>query len=137
MVTFTPSQAQLTVSVIELVFTTTLTINTSADPVAQKTPFTIFGRLTFREGGTDRGMTGRVITLKSNGFPIGSAVTDGNGDYVISVQIDEAGSFTMLAEFAGEVGLSASNAFLPIGVDGQTLGLILGLGLLAAVVFSK
>jgi len=73
-------------------------------------PFTVSGRLTFREGGVDYPLQGRTINLSYNGVSLGSTTTGADGTYSITVSIPQPGTYTLKAVYAGESGISSAQA---------------------------
>jgi len=134
MVTYLPSTAQTTITVAELEYPTSLTIS-APETVAKDTPFTVSGKLTFREGGVDYPLQGRTIALSYNGVSLGTVTTGTDGTYSKSVMIPEVGTFTIKAEYAGESGLSPSRAMKTLSVTispmvSNLIPLALGVGLI-------
>ena len=126
---YNPSSATRQITIAEIEYSTYLNIN-AAGLVDQGSPFPISGRLTFMEGGVEYGLGGRSIALSYNGTSLGSATTDGSGNYSKSVTINSSGSFTLRAAFAGGSGLAASSASMgiQIGVTSPVTLLLLALG---------
>ena len=126
---YNPSSATRQITIAEIEYSTFLNIN-AAGLVDQGAPFPISGRLTFMEGGVEYGLGGRSIALSYNGTSLGSATTDGSGNYSKSVTINSSGSFTLKAAFAGGSGLAASSASMgiQIGVTSPVTLLLLALG---------
>jgi len=88
---------------------TTLTIKAPLN-VGVEIPFNVSGRLTFREGGVDYPLQGRTIRLSYNGVSLGSTTTGADGTYNITVSIPKPGTYTLKAVYAGESGLSPTQA---------------------------
>jgi len=88
---------------------TNLTIKAPSN-VAVGTPFTVTGKLTFREGGVDYPLQGRTISLSYNGVSLGKTTTGADGTYNVTVSIPEPGTYTLEASYAGEAGLSPTQA---------------------------
>ena len=112
---YNPSSATRQITIAEIEYSTFLNIN-AAGLVDQGAPFPISGRLTFMEGGVEYGLGGRSIALSYNGTSLGSATTDGSGNYSKSVTINTSGSYTLKASFAGASGLAASSAVLGVRI---------------------
>ena len=114
-----PSTAQRPIEVLELEYPTSLTIE-AAPTVPKGTSFPISGKLTFREGGVDYGLPGKIIPLSYNTESLGTVTTGTGGTYSKFVIIDEVGIFTLTAKFAGETGFSASEAKRGLSVSVPT-----------------
>lgn len=147
MVNYLPSQATTTITVTTLDVVTALTIIAPAS-IVQGQPFIIEGVL--RRTDTNAPLEGENISLSYNGVNLGTTLTrsiEGSIKYQAQVQIDEVGSFTLTASFAGSTrpGLvllpAIAKALTRIpGIDGITpyMGPILvGAAILAASVLSK
>ena len=115
MTIYNPSSATRQITIQELVYSTFMSISAPSS-VAQGTPFPISGRLTFMEGGVEYGLGGRSIALTYNGTSLGSATTDGSGNYSKSVTINTSGSYTLKASFAGASGLAESSAAMGVRI---------------------
>ena len=115
MAIYNPSSATRQITIADIVYSTFLSIN-APGLVDQGAPFPISGRLTFMEGGIEYGLGGRTIALTYNGTSLGSATTDGSGNYSKSVTINSSGSFTLKASFAGGSGLAASSASMGVQI---------------------
>ena len=112
---YNPSSATRQITIAEIEYSTFMSIN-APGLVDQGAPFPISGRLTFMEGGVEYGIGGRSIALSYNGTSLGSATTDGSGNYSKSVTIGSSGSFTLKAAFAGGSGLAASSASMGVRI---------------------
>ena len=130
MTIYSPSSATRQITIEETVRSTFLSIN-APSAVEQGVPFGITGKLTFMEGGVEYGLGGRSISLSYNGTSLGSATTDGSGNYSKSVTIGSSGSFTLRAEFAGGSGLAASSASMGVRI-GVTSPVILVIAAITA-----
>ena len=130
MTIYNPSSATSPITITEIEYSTFTSISAPTE-AAQGAPFPISGRLTFREGGITYGLGGRTISLTYNGTSLGSATTDGDGNYSKSVFIVSSGSFTLKASFAGESGLAASSASMGVQI-GETSPVALVIIALAA-----
>lgn len=115
MTIYNPSSATRQITIQELVYSTFMSIS-APGLVDQGTPFPISGRLTFMEGGVEYGLGGRTIPLSRNGTSLGSATTDGSGNFSKSVTINTSGTFTLKAAFAGASGLAASSASMGVQI---------------------
>jgi len=112
---YNPSSATSPITITEIEYSTFTSISAPTE-AAQGAPFPISGRLTFREGGITYGLGGRSIALTYNGTSLGSATTDGSGNYSKSVTINTSGSYTLKASFAGASGLAASSAAMGVRI---------------------
>lgn len=93
-----PSSASRGITVEAADVGTTLTISAPAS-VQIGQSFAITGILTRNDTGGP--VQGASIALKYNGTGLGSASTGVDGDYLRSVSLPAAGSYTLRAEFAG------------------------------------
>ena len=115
---------------------TTLTLSAPSSVVVG-VPFTISGRLTFREGGVDYPLQGRTIELSYNGVSLGTATTGSDGTYSKSVTIPDVGTYTLMANYAGESGLTSAQISMrlsaaPLTPISALLPLAIGAGLIIA-----
>jgi len=113
---------------------TSLTISAPSN-VAVGTPFTVTGKLTFREGGVDYPLQDRTISLSYNGVSLGSTTTGIDGTYNITVSIPEPGIYTLKASYAGESGFYPTKATSTLQIISPKLmpaliPLIIGTGLI-------
>lgn len=133
MVQYLSSYATRPITVTTAEVGTTLTITAPAS-VLQGQPFLIEGVL--KRVDTNAPLAGENIVLSYNGIPLGTTLTrslEGSIKYMATVQIDDVGSYTLRAEFAG-----ATRAGLTLGASWASRGIGLGepgapnlLGLLA------
>ena len=147
MVNYLPSQATTSINVTTLDVATDLTIIAPAS-IVQGQPFLIEGVL--RRTDTNVALVGENISLTYNGVNLGTSMTreiEGSIKYQAQVQIDEVGSFTLTASFAGSTrpGLVLLPAIVKVlrkipGLDGITryLGVFaIGLTMIGASLLSK
>lgn len=137
MVTYLPSSASRQISVVELEYSTFLTID--AEPsVPTNTSFPITGRLYFMEGTQPMGLPNKTISLSFNGTILGTVQTDGEGYYSAFASIPTEGVYTLTSSYAGETGLSPSSATmrLAVGEISPTI-LIAGLAVVAYLLLRK
>ena len=100
MVNYLPSQATTQITVTTLDVGTILTI-AAPSTIVQGQIFRITGDL--RRVDTNTVLGGETITVSYNGTIIGSDVTAANGEYNIDGVINEMGTWTLTANFAGAV----------------------------------
>lgn len=121
MVYFKPDTATRTITVITPEVETTLTILAPAS-VLQSDPFLIEG--TLKRVDTNAPLAGENIVLSYNGTPLGTTLTrslEGSIKYMATVQIDDVGSYTLRADFAG-----STRAGLTLGASWASRGIGLG-----------
>ncbi len=138
LVNYLPSQASVTITVTSLDISTVLTIF-APSTIVQGQPFIIEGVLKRADIGTP--LEGENISLSYNGISLGTALTrdiEGSIKYQATVQIEEAGSFTLTANFAGStrpgLTLRPSRAQAPVVIPGlQEITPLVGALAVAAV----
>jgi hypothetical protein len=129
MVTYQASSASKQVTISELVYATALTLVVPTNPIAEGTGFAVSGRLTYREGGVDYGLSGRTINI--SGGVTGTLTTGTDGSYSLNTVIAHFGTYTITASFAGATGLSASYATGGVNVfsaEAPDVGMLILLG---------
>ncbi len=110
MVTLLPSTATRSITITPADVATTLTIDAPASAI-QGQLFIIEGQL--RRADTGVTLEGENISLSYNGVNLGTTLTryiEGSIKYMATVKIDESGTFTLKAAFAGGSGYAASEA---------------------------
>ena len=100
MVTYLSSSATATINVITSEVATVLTLIVPDVPVIQGTQFRISGEL--RRADNNQLLSGETITAVFNGTSLGSDTTMG-GTYNIDGVINDVGTYTITASFAGSV----------------------------------
>jgi len=136
MVNYLPQTATTTITVLTAEVGTTLTIWAPAE-VIQGQPFLIEGQL--KRADTGALLAGEEISISYNGTHLVTTPTrsiEGTIKYQAAVQIDEVGSFTLTASFAGSTrpGLFLGPSQAPRGVGVSLLTAQVILALLAASV---
>ena len=143
MVTYLSSFATAQIDVITSEVGTILTLIAPTEPVVQGDPFIISGEL--RRADTNALLSGETITAVFNGDSLGSDVTQ-NGAYIIDGVINDVGTYTITASFAGSerAGLtlrpSSGIWTVTLGIDGITplmVGGIAALGVLLMAISLK
>jgi len=84
---------------------TTLTVQ-APETVTKGSQVNVSGKLTRTVDGVI--LPSRNIEASVNGSFVGSVLTDANGEYLIQLLFEEAGSYTVTAYYAGEAGLLSS-----------------------------
>ncbi len=122
MVNYLPSQVSATIVVTSLDVATILTISAPAS-IIQGQPFIIEGQL--KRADTGALLEGENIALSYNGVNLGTTQTralEGTIKYQAAVKIDEMGTFTLTANFAGStrpgLTLGPARAQAPVTMPG-------------------
>jgi hypothetical protein len=129
MVTYNPSSATKQIKILDIVYTTSITITypSSGQEIAVGAPFPIEGNLVFYEGATPYGLKGMTVTFSYGPSTnpdlnsLGSTTTGDGGYYSKSVVINEVGTWTIKAKFAGGSGYTASDTTVSMKTVGEII----------------